>query len=110
VAEREGQVLGMVGLLAEGEEAEVEPLVVARAERGQGIGRALLAAAVAAARERGARFLSVCPVARNAAAIGLFYEAGFRLLGQVELFQDLDPSSPRRWVDGVTIQGRRLGF
>ena len=110
VAEVEGQVVGMVGLLIEGEEGEIEPLVVAKGHRHQGIGSQLLNHAVREARKPGLRFLSVRPVARNAAAIALFVEAGFRLLGRIELFQEMDPSSGRSWIEGVTIHGHRLRY
>ena len=110
VAEAGGQVVGLTGLLVCEEEAEVEPLIVAARLRARGIGRRLLDQAVSEARARGIRFLSVRPVARNAAAIALFVKAGFRLLGQIDLFQEMDASSERRWVDGVTIHGHRLRY
>ena len=110
VAEAGGQVVGLTSLLVQGKEAEIEPLVVAAGHRAHGIGRRLLDQAMSEARARGIRFLSVRPVARNAAAIALFVEAGFRLLGQIDLFQELDASSERRWVDGVTLHGHRLRY
>jgi ribosomal protein S18 acetylase RimI-like enzyme len=46
VAKIEGKVLGMVALILDGDEAEIDPIVVASTHRGQGIGRALLNRAV----------------------------------------------------------------
>ena len=42
VAEHDGEIVGLVGLIVDDREAEVEPLVVASAHRDKGIGRALL--------------------------------------------------------------------
>jgi GNAT superfamily N-acetyltransferase len=110
VAEVEGQVAGLAGLLGGGEEAEVEPVVVAAPHRSQGIGRLLVERAVEEARVRGVRFLGVRPVARNVEAISFFVEQGFRLLGYVDLFQDLAPASAREWKDGITIHGHVLRY
>ncbi len=102
-------VVGLVGLLVEGDEAEVEPIVVAEEWRGRGAGRALLERAVAEARALGVRYLNVRPVARNLEAIGFFHAAGFRLLGRIELFTDLgDP--PGGWQPGPELGGRRFGM
>ncbi len=65
VAEREGRVLGMVALIASGEAAEIDPLIVSASHRGQGIGRALLERATREAKALGTRYLEVRPVARN---------------------------------------------
>ena len=40
------------------------------------------------ARERGLRFLSVKPMARNVEGITFFYDQGFRSIGHIELFMD----------------------
>jgi ribosomal protein S18 acetylase RimI-like enzyme len=105
VAEGEGKLLGLVGLIVEGQEAEVEPIVVAPDYRGRGIGRALLDAMVREAEKLGARFLNVRPVARNAEAIAFFNAAGFRLLGRVELCKELRPAPPGAWKPGPELFG-----
>jgi N-acetylglutamate synthase-like GNAT family acetyltransferase len=110
VAETEGQVIGMTGLLINGEEAEIEPVIVTANRRAGGVGRLLGATAVDEARKRGVRFLSVKPVARNVEAIHFFVQNGFRLVGQVELFQELDPDSGRSWEAGLTLHGNLLGY
>lgn len=110
VAEVDGQVAGMTGLLASGEEAEVEPVIVTASRRSEGIGGQLLAQAVEEAKKRGVRFLSVRPVARNAEAIHFFVENGFHLVGQIELFQDLSEISQRTWKTGKPLHGVEIGY
>jgi GNAT superfamily N-acetyltransferase len=109
VAEEQGQVVGLAGLLPSargiGEEAEVEPVVVAAAQRGRGIGRALLAHVVEEARRLGLRYLCVKPVARNVQAIALYYETGFRTLGEIEMFMELSPSPRGKWKSGLELLG-----
>jgi len=108
VAELGGEVVGMAGLLDHGSSGEVEPVVVAAAHRGHGIGGALISRAVDTARARGYEYLAIRPVARNAAAIRRFHSAGFQTLGgHVDLTMDL---APRRheWLPGATLHG--LGF
>lgn len=108
IAEVDGTVVGLTGLIVRGEDAEIEPLIVATPHRGKGIGTRLLEHAVEEAKQAGVRFLSVRPVARNAAAIEFFAAAGFGTVGQVELFQDLARRSDRKWKPGVRIQGREF--
>jgi GNAT superfamily N-acetyltransferase len=88
-AEVEGRVVGLAALLVDGENAEVDPVVVAAGYRGHGIGRMLVERAVAQARRLGVRFLSVRPAARNREVFGFYHRLGFRALGCVELFMDL---------------------
>jgi GNAT superfamily N-acetyltransferase len=110
VAECDGKVLGLVGLIAEDQEAEVEPIVVAPGYRRRGIGRALLNAMVLEAERLGVRFLNVRPVARNAEAIAFFHSAGFRLLGRVELCIELRPSPPSAWKSGLELFSRSFEY
>ena len=110
VAEADGQVVGMTGLIVRGTEAEVEPAVVTAACRSRGIGRALVARAVDEAKRIGIRFLSVHPVARNVDAFSFFVTCGFGIVGHVDLFQDLAPSKGRQWKDGIMIHGRKLRY
>ncbi len=110
VAECEGKLLGLAGLIVEGQEAEIEPVVVARGYRGHGIGRALLNAIVLEAEKLGVRFLNVRPAARNTEAIAFFNTAGFRLLGRVELSMELHPSPPGAWKSGLELLGRSFDY
>jgi GNAT superfamily N-acetyltransferase len=102
VAEQDSQVLGFVGLVLKGEEAEVEPLIVNSRYRGKGIGTRLIQKAVSEARARGVRLLNVKPVARNLKTIQFFHEHGFTNLGFIELFIDL---SGRSWKTGPRMFG-----
>lgn len=109
VAEVEGRVAGFVGLLREGDEAEVEPIVVRADLRSRGIGRALLDRAESEAKALGATSLNIRPVARNVEAIRLFVEQGFDLVGHVQLFKSLQASSTR-WREGISLHGFDLRF
>ncbi len=93
VAVHSSKVIGMVGLLLKGNEAEVEPIIVTRGFRGKRIGERLLETAIAQARARGARLVAVKPVARNIKTIQFFYKHGFSNVGNVELFMDLSERS-----------------
>ena len=107
VAARDGEVVGLTGLMRGEDGAEIEPVVVSRPARSQGIGRRLVEHVIAEARRRGESSLSIRPVARNAAAIRHFLRAGFSTVGRVELFQSL-ASSDRAWRRGVAIHGLDL--
>jgi N-acetylglutamate synthase-like GNAT family acetyltransferase len=104
IAEIDDDVVGFAGLILEGKTAELEPIVVSGACRGQGIGRALANAVVSRARKRGLRRLVVRPAARNAEAIGFFHSRGFGVLGQVELMLELVPMDG--WRPGERLAGR----
>ena len=110
VAEGDGRLLGLVGLIVEDQEAEVEPIVVLPECRDRGIGRSLLGRMVREAEKLGARFLNVRPVARNAEAIAFFHSAGFRLLGRVELCIELRPSPPGAWKAGLELFSRSFEY
>lgn len=105
VAASQGGVIGLTGLFDRGASGEVEPVVVAEAVRGQGIGRLLIGRVVEEARARGYEYLAIRPVARNVAAIRRFHSAGFRALGgHIDLTMDL---TERRleWLPGASLHG-----
>jgi GNAT superfamily N-acetyltransferase len=83
VAEAQGRVVGMVSLLASvstalgGPVAWLEDLVVASEWRGQGLGRRLVKAALAEARKRSWRRLSLLTDADNVKAQDLYRGHGF---------------------------------
>jgi GNAT superfamily N-acetyltransferase len=109
IAEREGAVVALTGLLVNGDEAEVEPVVVTASLRSQGIGRQLIERMIEEARSRSIRFLSIRPVARNVEAIELFHEAGFRKLGHLDMFMHLGDDE-RSFKEGVTVHGRDFSY
>jgi ribosomal protein S18 acetylase RimI-like enzyme len=110
VAEDRGKVVGFVGLMVDGQEAEVEPIVVGSAHRGGGIGHALLNRTVEEAKRLKVRYLSVKPVARNLEAISFYYDFGFRTLGEIEMFMDLGTPAPGTWKSGPKLFGHRFQY
>jgi ribosomal protein S18 acetylase RimI-like enzyme len=111
VAEVDGLVVGIAGLLIHPEEGgEVEPVVVSLPYRSRGIGSMLTKHVVEEARKAEVRFLSVRPTARNIRAISLYVRLGFDLVGQIDLFQDLSSSSGRKWKPGIEVHGNKLRY
>jgi len=105
VAESDGRVIGLTGLLDRGTSGEVEPVVVAGAARGQGIGRMLISRVAGEARARGYEYLAIRPVARNVAAVRRFHAAGFRALGgHIDLTMDL-AARRHEWLPGASLHG-----
>jgi ribosomal protein S18 acetylase RimI-like enzyme len=110
VAEADDGIVGFVSLIHEGEEAEIEPIIVKSGVRSAGIGRQLLEHAVEQARELGVLCLSVKPVARNEEAVGFFHDAGFRTLGHIQLFMWLGDSFPGQWKKGPELFGKPFEY
>lgn len=110
VAESDDRIVGLVSLIREGEEAEVEPIAVMAELRGSGIGHELVEHAAEQARAIGVRCLSVRPVARNEEAIAFFYDAGFRTLGHIQLFMWLGDTFPGQWKEGPELFGKRFDY
>jgi len=110
LAELDGDVVGMVGLIHEPDEGtiEVEPVVVTPAARGAGIGHQLVRHVIDVAGQLGEREVTVRVVGRNAAAIRFYHGLGFDTVGYFELFHDMRPASDQPWTDGETIADRRF--
>ncbi len=104
------EIVGLVSLIQEDEQAEVEPIVVSSQHRGRGIGQELLNHAIEQAKRLRVLCLSVKPVARNEEAISFFYDAGFRILGHIQLFMWLGPSSPGQWRQGPELFGKPFDY
>jgi GNAT superfamily N-acetyltransferase len=105
VAERGGSVIGFIGLIIRGKQAEVEPVVVSFDAWGKGIGRRLVETAVEAAQAEGVVQIKASPVARNSHAIGFFHELGFTALGHLDLLMDFGHPA-EYWRPGERIAGR----
>ncbi|BCJ65539.1 GNAT family N-acetyltransferase [Polymorphospora rubra] len=101
-------VVGLVGLIMDGSSGQVEPVVVARTHRGQGIGRALLGRVADEARRRGLDKLTVRPQARNEQALRCLHAAGYDVLSAVELTLDLHPGGGSGDRDDVALHGVRF--
>ena len=110
VAESEGSTIGMVGLIPNDKEAELEPLVVSPSHRGSGVGRRLVETVLEAARHRGLQVVTTRPVARNREAIQFFHDRGFNILGQLELFIEIVPRKHKPWKTGETLAGEEFLF
>ncbi|HKC21455.1 MAG TPA: GNAT family N-acetyltransferase [Gaiellaceae bacterium] len=65
--------------------------------RGRGVGAALARTVLEAARQRGDRYVTTRPVARNGTALRFFHALGFDALGQLELIADLRVRDEQRW-------------
>jgi ribosomal protein S18 acetylase RimI-like enzyme len=102
VAESDGVIVGQAtNRLGAG--TAVLGIVVAAAHRGGGLGRRLLAASIAGARERGASRMALQVYAENAAAIALYRAYGFRETGDTDVDEQPDGA---RWL--VITMGRDL--
>lgn len=82
VADRGDQLVGWVVAHSVVDDWEIENIVVSEGERGRGIGTALLAAVIAAAREAGAQQILLEVRESNRAARGLYQRHGFRETGR----------------------------
>ena len=111
VAEINGKVVGLVGLLVESEEhSEVEPIVVSGPYRGQGIGGVLMRRVVAEAEKSGTRFLSIRPGVRNKNGLAAFTRLGFNRVWTVQLIRELKPTSIKKWLPGLKIHDNELSY
>ena len=110
LADLENQVIGLTSLIQNGEEAEIEPVIVSHQYRGKGIGELLIKHAIDEAKIRGVLCLSVKPVARNKEAISFFYDCGFRTLGHIQLFMWLGESAPDTWKSGMDFLGKSFKY
>ena len=55
----DGQIIGFTGLLVEGEEADIEPVIISKIYRDQGYGKELVSHAINEAKKLNIRFLNV---------------------------------------------------
>jgi ribosomal protein S18 acetylase RimI-like enzyme len=102
VAIKNAQIVGFIGLIMKDPEADIEPLIVGKAFRGEGIGEQLIQTDINHESDRVVRFLNVKPVARNIDAIKFFHKQGFRKIGHIELFIDF---SDYKWKKGPELFG-----
>jgi GNAT superfamily N-acetyltransferase len=107
VAADGGSLTGLTGLLWEGSEATIEPVVVDHRCRRKGIGRRLIETAIEESRRRGASDVNINPVARNVSAIQVFHDLGFRTVGHVQLFMSLNRDNSY-WQPGPSLHGREF--
>ncbi|MEU3855996.1 GNAT family N-acetyltransferase [Streptomyces sp. NPDC028722] len=109
VAEAGGRLLGYIRLVrptplaSNAHVLAVQGFLVAEEARGQGVGRALIRAAVAEARGRGARRLTLRVLGHNTPARRLYESEGFAVEGVLPEEFHLDGT----YVDDI-LMGRRL--
>ena len=106
IAEQGGEIVAFASLLADGDEGEIDPIVVRSDLRSQGIGTHLVHLMIGEAKRRGIGSLSIRPVARNVEAMALYHELGFRTLGHIDMFMELGSGTARTWKHGIEIHGR----
>jgi ribosomal-protein-alanine N-acetyltransferase len=82
VLREDDRLLGYGGYWNLAPEAQITNLVIARARRGHGLGRALLKHLISHAAERGCRSMTLELRASNAAAMDLYQAEGFRETGR----------------------------
>jgi len=107
VAIHNSTVVGLVGLMLNGEEAEIEPLIVSKAYRRKGIGTKMIETVVSEAHKKEVKFLNIKPVARNISTIKFLHKLGFQNLGHIDIFMDL---SNRSWKTGLEIFGCEFNY
>jgi GNAT superfamily N-acetyltransferase len=106
IAEMNGEVVGMVGLMHnphDGTSNVVEPIVVKKDHRGKGIGRKLLEYVIEKERRSGAQFLTIQPVARNVKAMKMFYDLGFKGIGNIDMVIELREEKKMVWKSCLRI-------
>ena len=79
-----------LGVWRDGDDAWFEDLYVRDEAQGQGLGRALTAAAIERARERGAKRIQLDVEEANATARTVYEKAGFGIKGEKALFLQRD--------------------
>jgi len=101
------RTIGFMGIEVDGDEVEIEPLIVSQPYRSKGVGKMLVQAAIAEAHKIGARKISVKPVARNIEAINFFFNQGFRNIGHIQLFISFQR---QQWKEGLNLFDLRFSF
>jgi GNAT superfamily N-acetyltransferase len=89
-------VVGFIGLTLDGSTGCIDPVVVTRSRRGQGIGQALLSAVAEEARRRSLSQLTISPSARDQVALRSLHAAGFGSVSSVTLAYTLSRSEGTR--------------
>jgi N-acetylglutamate synthase-like GNAT family acetyltransferase len=106
VAEIDGRVVGLTGLIVTEESSEIEPIIVDPEYRRRGVASALIDHLKEVVRGEQLPELMVRPVARNALVLGFLSKHGFNTLGLVELI--IRPEDSDRWVEGAEVSGVRF--
>jgi ribosomal protein S18 acetylase RimI-like enzyme len=107
VAVADGRVLGHVQLISAGGRCEIKNLAVLGAHRGRGLGRALVDAAVEAARGAGATTVTVSTAAADVGNLRFYQRCGFRLRSvERDAFTPATGYADDIRIDGVALRDR----
>ncbi|TQL77561.1 acetyltransferase (GNAT) family protein [Stackebrandtia endophytica] len=107
VADDDDTVVGFTGLLVWQRHGEVDPLVVTADRRESGLGSRLLETVSEEARRRRLEYLTIRPPARNLAGMHCAHQAGFTVLAEVTLRQDL---TDHERLDGIDLRGLNFQY
>ena len=107
VAEIEGQLVGLTGLIVTEESSEIEPVIVDAEYRRRGVATALIDHLKVHVSAQGLPELIVRPVGRNSHMLEFMSKQGFNTIGQVELIIRED-SGGTKWVDDAEVSGVRF--
>jgi GNAT superfamily N-acetyltransferase len=106
----EDGVVGLVGLIMSGRGGEVNPVVVTKRHRREGVGRALLSHVADQARRRALRQLTVVPDSRNVAAIRCLHESGYDRMAAVQQTLDLTGGAGAGAGEEMEVHGLRFRY
>lgn len=99
--------LGHLQFVGDGDVLELKSMAVIAARRGEGIGRALVEAAIAICRARGARRLTVSTAAADTGNLRFYQRQGFRMLRIVrDAFGPATGYAADLLVEGIPLRDR----
>lgn len=107
VAEIDGDVVGLTGLIIIDEASQIEPIIVDGTCRGQGVGSALVGPMKQVAAESDLPELTVRSVGRNTRMLEFLSKQGFNAIGYVELISR-ENTGRTKWVDDAKVSGVRF--
>jgi GNAT superfamily N-acetyltransferase len=103
----EGEIVAFVQLVGSDEEIELKAMAVVEHLQGQGIGRALVARAVAECRAEGLRTLLVATAAAGTGTLRFYQRQGFRMLRiERDAFTPADGYPEGITIDGIPLRDR----
>lgn len=106
VARSNGEMLGLLTFVIDGSSLEIVSLI--SVSEGQGVGSALLQAAIAEAGKAGCRRVWVITTNDNLPALGFYQKRGFRIAavhrGAIERSRRLKPEIPEVGLDGIPMR------
>ena len=86
---------------------EIKNMAVAEAQQGRGVGRALVEAAIALAREEGRSRLVVATAAAGTGQLRFYQRLGFRMVSiERDAFTEVTGYEPGLLVDGIELRDR----